>query len=124
MNGIRKIFARTGCAALLAALLFQPGSVLAQESAESLPAYYDLRLSVPSDRNSGRDPHKVLLNPIRNQGGYGTCWAHAAIASVESDMYLKMQQAGIPYDVDDNTVNLSEWYLAGSSLDCVGKMSA
>ena len=112
MNGIRKIFARTGCAALLAALLFQPGSVLAQESAESLPAYYDLRLSVPSDRNSGRDPHKVLLNPIRNQGGYGTCWAHAAIASVESDMYLKMQQAGIPYDVDDNTVNLSEWYLA------------
>ena len=69
MNGIRKIFARTGCAALLAALLFQPGSVLAQESAESLPAYYDLRLSVPSDRNSGRDPHKVLLNPIRNQGG-------------------------------------------------------
>ena len=112
MNGIRKIFARTGCAALLAALLFQPGSALAQESAASLPAYYDLRLSVPSDRNSGRDPHKVLLNPIRNQGMYGTCWAHGAIAGVESDMYLKMQQAGIPYDVDNNTVNLSEWYLA------------
>ena len=84
--------------------------VEAAEPAE--PAYYDLRLSVPTDRNSPALPEKALVNPIRNQGVYGTCWAFATIAAVESNMYLKLQQAGIPYNVNHNDVNLSEWYLA------------
>ena len=108
----RAFWTRIGCMALLSALLLQPGIVLAQESTDSLPAYYDLRLSIPADRHSEYDPQKALVNPIRNQGGYGTCWAHAAIAMLESNMYLQLQQAKIPYNVDQNTVNLSEWYLA------------
>jgi autotransporter-associated beta strand protein len=112
MMGIRVFGARIGCTALLAAVLLQPGIVLAQESTENLPAYYDIRLSVPADRHSTQDPKKALVNPIRRQGGYGTCWAHAAIAMIESNMYLQLQRAKIPYHVDQNTVNLSEWYLA------------
>ena len=112
MMGIRVFGARIGCTALLAAVLLQPGIVLAQESTENLPAYYDIRLSVPADRHSAQDPKKALVNPIRRQGGYGTCWAHAAIAMIESNMYLQLQQAKIPYNVNQNTINLSEWYLA------------
>ena len=112
MIGIRALGAHMGCAALLAALLLQPGIALAQESTENLPAYYDLRLSMPADRHSAQDPQKALVNPIRNQGVYGTCWAHAAIAMMESNIYLQLQQAKIPYNVNENTVNLSEWYLA------------
>lgn len=112
MMGIRVFGARIGCTALLAAVLLQPGIVLAQESAESLPAYYDIRLSVPADRHSPQDPQKALINPVRRQGMYGTCWAHGAIAMLESNMYLQLQRAKIPYNVDQNTINLSEWYLA------------
>ena len=107
MMGIRVFGARIGCTALLAAVLLQPGIVLAQESTENLPAYYDIRLSVPADRHSAQDPKKALVNPIRRQGGYGTCWAHAAIAMIESNMYLQLQQAKIPYNVNQNTINLS-----------------
>ncbi len=38
MMGIRVFGARIGCTALLAAVLLQPGIVLAQESTENLPA--------------------------------------------------------------------------------------
>ena len=91
MIGIRALGAHMGCAALLAALLLQPGIALAQESTENLPAYYDLRLSMPADRHSAQDPQKALVNPIRNQGVYGTCWAHAAIAMMESNIYLHIK---------------------------------
>ncbi len=80
--------------------------------AEALPGYYDLRLSVPTDRKSPELPEKALLNPIRNQGLYGTCWSFASVAAVESNMFLQLQRAGIPYRSDQNDVNLSEWYLA------------
>lgn len=38
---------------------------------DELPARYDLR-------------EKGFLTPVRDQGDYGTCWAHAACASLES----------------------------------------
>ncbi len=59
----------------------------------SLPAKYDLR-----DLN-GAD----YITPVKQQGVFGTCWAHAAISAAESNSILK---GGSP------TVNLSEKALA------------
>lgn len=103
-----------GAAALLAAFLWGSSllPVFAEETADTLPAFYDLRLAVPEDRNSGYDPAKVRINPIRHQGIYGTCWAFSAIAAVESNVYTQLQKAGIPYNVLTKPVDLSEWYLA------------
>lgn len=43
--------------------------------ADSLPVRYDLR-------DSG------MLTPVKNQGYYGTCWAHATLASLESGLLI------------------------------------
>ncbi|MCM1133179.1 MAG: lectin like domain-containing protein [Ruminococcus flavefaciens] len=43
------------------------------DSADSLPASFDLR-------ESGK------VTPVRDQTGYGTCWAHSAIASAETSI--------------------------------------
>ena len=110
MRNVKKLFLGLGLAILLGSSV-QP--VLAAEAAdEPLPAYYDIRRSVPTDRNSPILPEKSLVNPIRSQGSSGTCWAHATMAMVESNIYLKLQRAGIPYNVDCEDVNMSEWYLA------------
>jgi len=85
---------------------------LAQAAEEELPHFYDLRLAVPEDRDSGYDPAKARINAIRNQGIYGTCWAFSAIAAVESNVYTQLQKAGIPYNVQTKPYDLSEWYLA------------
>lgn len=87
-------------------------TAFADEAPGELPDFYDLRLAVPEDRSSGYDPRRASINPIRNQGFFGTCWAFSAIASVESDVYLQMKRAGLPYHVTEKGVDLSEWYLA------------
>lgn len=58
--------------------------------AGALPSYYD-----PRKQNLG-----YKLPPIRNQGIYGTCWAHAAIASMEIDL---IKNHNFP-----NSIDLSE----------------
>ena len=74
--------------------------------------YYNMDLSVPEDRSSAYDPTKTLVNPVQNQGIFGTCWAFAAVASAESSVYKQLQQEGIPYNVETNPVKYSPWYLA------------
>lgn len=44
------------------------------------------------------------ITSIKNQNPYGTCWAHAAMASAEADLWKK--------GLADSTINLSEWQLA------------
>ena len=87
-------------------------ALAAAAAEEPLPAYYDIRRSVPTDRHSPILPEKSLLNSIRSQGSTGTCWAHATMGMVESNMYLQLRNHGIPYRVDCEDVNMSEWYLA------------
>ena len=55
----------------------------------SFPPYFDLR-----KENS--------LTPVRNQGGWSTCWAFAALASIESNIRKTTERI----------VDLSEWHLA------------
>lgn len=59
-----------------------------QESSGEFPASFDLR-------TTGK------VSDVRNQGGYGTCWAHSAIASAESSII-----GSKPY------VDLSEFHTA------------
>ena len=56
--------------------------------AKSFPAKYDLRT-------------EGVLPPVRNQGANGTCWAHAAIASVESCLRKK---TGEGVDLSENNM--------------------
>ena len=42
-----------------------------------------------------------LVTPVRNQGGYGTCWAHGILGSVETGLIEQ-----------DDQIDLSEWHLA------------
>ncbi len=44
------------------------------------------------------------VTSIKNQNPYGTCWAHAAMASAEADLWKK--------GLADSTIDLSEWQLA------------
>ncbi len=65
--------------------------VTASENSASyvnLPASYDLRWD-------------GLVTSVKNQNPYGTCWAHAAMASLESGMIAR-----------NAAVDLSEWYQA------------
>lgn len=74
--------------------------------------YYNMDLSAPMDKNSVYDARRTLVNPVQNQGIYGTCWAFAAVASAESSIYKQMQDKGIPYNVENDPVKYSPWYLA------------
>jgi len=65
----------------------------------SYPARYDMR-------------ELGLLSPVRDQGGYGTCWAHASLAAMESSA----RKAGL------GGMDLSEWHLswyAGNPLNAL-----
>jgi len=87
--------------------------IIDSEAVETAAApYYNLSLSVPTDRNSGYDPARAMVNGVQNQGIYGTCWAFAAVAAAESSVYKQLQQEGIPYNVETNPVKYSPWYLA------------
>ena len=44
------------------------------------------------------------ITTIKDQNPYGTCWAHAAMASAEADLWKK--------GLADSTIDLSEWQLA------------
>lgn len=67
-------------------------SVTLQPQALALPSSYDLR---PLDR----------LTPVRDQGSYGTCWAHAAMASLES---CTLSRTGELFDFSENNlINLN-----------------
>lgn len=58
----------------------------------SLPSAFDLR---SSDR----------LTPVKDQGSFGTCWAHAAIASLES---CTLSRTGDLFDFSENNlINLN-----------------
>ena len=73
--------------------------------AADLPAYYDLRLTNPTDRTSSVTTS--IIPAIRDQGIYDTCWAFASIASLETSLNQQLQKAGLgPVD------RLSERYLA------------
>lgn len=50
------------------------------------PAPYRVREALPSRYNMADQEE---LPAVRNQGKWGTCWAHAAIASVETNMVKK-----------------------------------
>lgn len=49
----------------------------------SLPASFDLRAV-----SSGGSVHNYMT-AVRNQGEYGTCWAHAALSSAESNLLMQ-----------------------------------
>ncbi len=56
-------------------------------TAQAFPLRYDLR-------------QESKLSEVKNQGNYGTCWAHAALGSLESGLLPARSE------------NLSEWHLA------------
>lgn len=66
----------------------------------SIPASYDMR------NVNGEN----LLPAIRNQGNFGTCWAHAALASVETNM-VKKYKDNSSYSID-TSIDYSERHLA------------
>ena len=72
-----------------AQIAFQHDAPMAARDKATLPAKYDLR-------------EQGALTPVRDQGNYGTCWAHAALASLESNI---KKASGAEVD-------LSEWHLA------------
>lgn len=51
------------------------------------------------------------VTPVKNQGQWGTCWAHGCLNSLESSMVMQgINYKGQPANV--NTCDLSEWQLA------------
>ncbi len=52
-----------------------------------------------------------LITSVKNQGNYGTCWAHAALASLESNLIKKK--------LTDQRIDLSERHLAWYAYECV-----
>ena len=67
-----------------------PGA--ARRAPKAFPPQYDLRT-------------QRALMPVRNQGSYGTCWAHAALASLESCV---LRNGGEVMDLSENNLaNLS-----------------
>lgn len=64
---------------------------LSKASSETFPEKYNL-----NDRD--------ILPPIRNQGQWGTCWAHSVIAAAETSMIMQ--------GYADKSVNYSERHLA------------
>ncbi len=85
-----KIFNRIVTAALTAALLntFPLASYAEEPQPEQFPARFDMRELYP-------------VTPVKDQGAYGTCWAHSAIASAESSIARAVPQ-----------VDLSEFHTA------------
>ena len=95
MKHMRLISGLTALATLLTALSGTGTAAFAAAETPSginpetgLPYAYDLR-------------EHGLVSAVKNQGMYGTCWAHAMLASIESN-----EIAEVP-DID-----LSEWHLA------------
>lgn len=67
----------------------------------------------------------AYITPVRNQGAYGTCWAHAAIACVEANILKK----GLTVEgatANTSTLNLSEsqlaWFTYSDACDALGML--
>ena len=67
----------------------------------SFPASYDLR-------------QQGYLSSVRNQGQYGTCWAFASLASLESNIKKTTEQS----------TDFSEWHLAYYAYNPLNGLSA
>ena len=125
------------CAVLCAAML--PGLLPAAKAAEARPDHSEFvnhympvnrqtyltgekSFRVSSNRGSSSLPPKYslkeegLLPPVRNQGGYGICWAYATIAAAESNVIKK--------GIGGTNVDLSEmqflYYAYGAPVDPLG----
>lgn len=71
----------------------KPSSIDTSENADieisdNLPESFDMR-------------SKGLVSPVKNQGEYGTCWAHAAVSSMETSLISQN-----PF------IDISEWHMA------------
>lgn len=87
--------------------------VIMENEAELLASpYYNMDLADPVCRDSIYDPAATIVNPVQNQGIFGTCWAFAAVASAESSVYNQLRHQGIPYNVETNYIKYSPWALA------------
>ena len=79
----------------------------------SIPAKYD-------SRDSG------IVTPVRNQGGYGTCWAHASLACVETYMIKNGIVDASTGEAATTDINLSEyhlaWYTYTDAYDALGML--
>ena len=79
----------TAAAAASMQLPVQPASAASAMNPETgLPYAFDLR-------------ELGLVSAVKDQGSYGTCWAHAAMSMLEGTAIA-----------DDPTIDLSEWHLA------------
>ena len=70
----------------------------ARENGERDP----MRASLPASYNSSS---KGYVTPVRNQGRYGVCWAHAALGSVES------------YMIKHEIIDASDYYYRPATLE-------
>lgn len=93
-----KIFTKSAAiflsAAVIVSSLVFAGSATASATETELPARYD-------SRDYG------YITPVRNQKGYGTCWAHGTIAACEASL---VKNNGFSNDLD-----LSEYHLSYSA---------
>ena len=71
-----------------------PGSRLFSKKAVNVPSSYDLRME------NG-------VTPIKDQGVTGSCWAFAAIKSLESNQIVKKQQTAESIDLSESHLS---WY--------------
>ena len=103
-----------GGTALTDAYLSGKGSGLANPKKGTPPSYYDAR-------NYG------YITPVRDQNPYGTCWAHAAIASIESNMIKHGIRDGYTGYTAGSDVDLSElhlaWFAYTNAYDAKGMLS-
>jgi len=87
-----------------------------------IPLYHELTLENGSlNTNATTDDEQLesyysavednKVTPIKNQGGFGTCWAHAAVSTMESSLIANHEMINGQYATKDN-VNLSERHLA------------
>lgn len=76
-----------------------PVYYLSGENTAQTPSDYDLRGEMPA---------------VRNQTGFGNCWAHSAMAATESNLIVK--------GLADTSIDLSEWYLTYYSFLPCGDM--
>ncbi|MBO6177853.1 MAG: hypothetical protein J6O04_01595 [Selenomonadaceae bacterium] len=77
-----------------------------------LPAFFDWRLSDPTDKSSAKDAYSII-SPVRDQSLLNTCWTFAALGSYESS-YMKQLLAAKAAGENITLANpdFSERYLA------------